>query len=169
MGTVQQYLQPEEAVVLSANFARYTKADGTSFAVSGLAYTGSGTTAQEAYWKWSPINYGSGGLTVDIIWYAASGTSGDVAWGAGVAAITPTTDSQDVQTKAFDDTLLQSTSHLGTTARRLHKTTVSLASGDLDGMAIGDECWLRVLRSPAVDTLAADAILTSVRISYSDT
>ncbi|MET8866518.1 hypothetical protein ABZW11_26570 [Nonomuraea sp. NPDC004580] len=169
MGTIQQYLQPEEAVTLSSNFARYQRADGSSFPVTGLAFTGSGTTPQEAVWKFTPLGYGSGNVTMDVIWYAASGTSGSVAWTGCVAAITPNTDTQDVQTKTFGSAALQITNHLGTTARRLHKTTLSLSSSHIDSMAAGDECWLQVLRPPDLDTLAADAILTSVRLSYSDT
>lgn len=165
MGTVQQYLTPEEAVTLSSNFAQYVKADGTNFPVSGLAYD---TTATEtAMWKWTPTNYGSGNLSVEIVWYAATASSGDVAWGAGIAAITPNTDSQDVTTDGWGTTPLVSDTHLGTTGKRLHSVTVTVS--DVDSMAPGDECWLRVLRNGATDSMSGDAILTSVRLAYSDT
>lgn len=165
MGTVRQYLQPEEAETLSSAFAQFTKADGTNFPVSGLAYDA--TTTETAMWKWTPFGYGSGDVTVDIIWYAATATSGTVDWGAGMAAITPNTDTQDVTTKSWGTTQIVTDTHLGTTGKRLHLVTVTITSTDF--VAAGDECWLRVLRNGAADDMAGDAILTSVRLSYSDT
>lgn len=167
MGTIYQYLQPEEAVTLSTNFAQYVKADGTNIPISGLAYDPVAATAEQAMWKFTPVGYGSGPLAVDIVWYAATATSGDVDWGASVAAITPNVDTQDPTTKTWPSTPLVSDTHLGTTGKRLHLVTVSVSN--VDSMAAGDECWLRVIRSSATDTMTGDAILTSVRISYSDT
>jgi hypothetical protein len=172
MAVVEQYFIPEEASYLpAAGFPQFINTPGSTFGLTGLAYDGAGTGIEEAAWKWTPAKYGSGAVTVDIVWYAASGTSGAVIWAAGIAAITPETDTQDPTTKSFATSVTVTATHLGTTDKRLHKATISLSGASLDSMAAGDECWLRVFRTPggAGDTLAADAVVTSVRISYSDT
>lgn len=168
MATVTQYLAPEEAATAASEIARYDRLVGTNFPVTVLRYSGSNT--QRAFWKWSPIGYGSGNLTCDIRWYADSGTSGAVVWETAIAAITPNTDSQDVETKAFATAQTVTDTHLGTTAQRLHLATITISN--LDGLAAGDEVWLRLSRLPgdAGDTMnGIDALLTSVLLSYSDT
>lgn len=170
MGTVEQYFAPEEASFLpAAGYPQFVKNNGNTFAVTGLAYDGAGTSVEEAAWKFNPSRYGSGNLTVDVIWYADSGTTGAVIWGASIAAITPNVDTQDVETKSFAASGSVTVSHLGTTAQRLHKATITISG--LDSIAAGDEVWLRLFRTPggAGDTMAVDAIVTSVRLSYSDT
>lgn len=172
MATVEQYFAPEEASFLAAaGFPQYLNTPGSAFGLTGLAFDG-GSTIEEAAWKFNPIKYGSGAITVDIIWYAASGTTGAVIWNAGLAAITPGVDTQDPVTKTFATGGSVTTSHLGTTARRLHKSTITISGAGLDNIAAGDEAWLRVFRIPSSggDTMDnIDAIITSVRISYSDT
>lgn len=165
MATVAIYLTPENASVRSnQGFAQYVRFNGSDFAPSGLAFDGAGSTNEHAYWKFSPFRYISGNVVVGIRWYAESGTSGTVDWAAGVAAITPDTDTQDVETKTFPSVIGETDTHLGTTARRLHQCDITLSN--VDNMAAGDEVWLRILRAPSTDTLTADAILTSVVISY---
>lgn len=170
MATVTQYLTPEEASLLpAAGFPEYRAYNGSSFPLTGLAFDG-GSTIEEAYWKFTPVAYAGGNVTVDIIWYADSGTNGGVSFGVGLAAITPDVDTQDPTTKSFGTTPSVTDTHLGTTARRLHKATVTLSGSQLNSMSDGDECWLRLLRSPSAgaDTITADVIVTSVRVSYSD-
>ncbi|MFI7125977.1 hypothetical protein ACIBQ1_09805 [Nonomuraea sp. NPDC050153] len=168
MAIVEQYLAPEEAAFRTGlAFPQMVRVEGTNQPVTGLAFDGAGTTSEYAFWKFSPFKYGSGNLSVDVIWYAASGTSGTVDWAAGVACITPNTDTEDVQSAGFGSSPLATGTHLGTTARRLHKTTITIT--DTDSMAAGDECWLRLARNPSTDSITADVIVTSVRLSYSDT
>ncbi|MEV0306521.1 hypothetical protein [Nonomuraea fuscirosea] len=169
MGTLYQYLPPEEAALrTAAGFPQFVINQGTAFPVTGLAFDGAGTSQEYAYWKFTPFGYAaSGDVSVELIWYPVSGTSGTVNWGAAIAAITPSVDTEDVETATFGGMPTVTTNHLGTTARRLHRSVLTITS--LDGMAVGDECWLRVMRNPAADTLTADVILTSVRISYPDT
>jgi hypothetical protein len=168
VATVRQYLQPEEAQFLASAFPAFKVNLGTNFPVSGLAYDGAAT--ERAYWKFEPTNYGSGNLTCGIVWYADSGTTNAVVWEAALAAITPDTDTADVETKAFATASTVTDAHLGTTAQRLHLATITITN--LDSIAAGDECWLRISRLPAdaADTMTSiDAIVTSVRLSYSDT
>jgi hypothetical protein len=167
MATVKLYLAPEEAQFAASAFPGFVKNAGTNFPVSGLAYDG--TTSERAYWKFEPASYGSGNITCDILFYNDSSTAGACVWEAALAAITPETDSQDVETKAFATAQQVTKSHPGSVAQRLQKATITISN--LDSVAAGDEAWLRISRLPADagDTSSADIILTSVRLSYSDT
>lgn len=163
------YFTPENAVFFTgAGFPQYVRIDGSSYSVSGLSYDGAGTTVQEASWKFDPANYVSGDISIGIRWYAVSGTTGACVFAASFAAITPNTDTQDVQTKGFGSSPTVTDSHLGTTARRLHQANLTMSGSNLDSIAAGDEAWLRVFRSPgaAGDTMTANAIVTSVILSY---
>lgn len=168
MGTVRLYLAPEDAQLPSSAFAQFVRNQGTNFPVSGLAFDAS--SAENAYWKLDPASYGSGDITCDVIWYADTSTTSThgVAWQVAIAAITPSSDTTNVETKAFA-TAQTATTDLGSTdAQKLMKTTVTISN--LDSIAAGDEVWLKVTRlvSDSADDLTGDAILTSVRLSYSD-
>jgi hypothetical protein len=161
------YLAPEEAAFAATAFPQPVKNNGTNFPVTGLAFDAS--TAESAYWKFNPAAYASGDLTCDVLWYADTSTTAahGVAWQVAVAAITPGVDTTNVETKAFA-TAQQASTDLGSTAaQKLMKTTVTIVNPD--GLAAGDEVWLRVTRlvSDAADDLTGDAIVTSVRLSYS--
>lgn len=169
MGTVRQYLAPEEAQFASTAFPQFVRTQGTNYPVSGLAYDGAGSTIERAYWKFEPVAYGSGNITCDVIFYNDSSTAGACVWEAALAAITPETDTQDVETKAFATAQQVTKSHPGTTVQRLQRATITISN--LDSVAAGDEAWLRIsrLQTDGGDTSTADVILTSVRLSYSDT
>lgn len=85
-----------------------------------------------------------------------------------IAAITPGTDTTNVETKAFATAQTASTDLGSADAQKLVKTTVTISN--LDSVAAGDEVWLKVTRlvSDVADDLTGDAILTSIRLSYSD-
>lgn len=167
MATVYQQFAPEEAQFLASAFPQIVKALGTNFPVSGLAFDAA--TDETAYWKWRAIRYGSGNITVDIDWYADTASSGDVIFDAAVAAITPNTDTQDVETKAFATVNSVTDTHLGTTGQRLHRATITISN--LDSLADGDVVWLKLNRdaNAAGDTMTGDAIVTNITLSYSDT
>jgi hypothetical protein len=166
VATVRVELAPEEAQFLATAFPQYAKVNGTNFPVSGLKYDAAAT--ETAYWKLPAFDYGSGNLTLDILWYADTATSGVVRWEAAVAAITPETDTQDVETKAFATALAVDDTHLGTTGQRVHKATVTISN--LDSLAALDVVWLKVARlgGHANDTMTGDSVLISVWLSYSD-
>lgn len=167
MATVSLALAPEEAAFQTSSFPAFVRNNGTSLPVTGLAFDASAT--EYGYWKLAPFGYGSGNITADLNWYADTATSGVVRWEAALAAITADVDTTDVETKAFATVQTVDDTHLGTTGQRLHKATITISN--LDSVAAGDECWLRVGRigGNAADTMAGDAILTSIRLSYSDT
>jgi hypothetical protein len=166
LATVYQQLDPGSAQFLSSSFPALVK-NGTNFPIAGLAYDAAADEA--AFWHFRAVRYGSGNLTATVEWYADTASSGDVVWGTQLAAITPNTDTQDVETKALATANTATDTHLGTTGQRLH--TIDVTISNLDSLALDDAVWLRVYRDAdaAGDTMTGDAILTLVTVSYSDT
>ncbi len=167
MATVKHALKADEAQFLASTFPQLVHNNGTAFPVIGLAYDAS--TEEKGYWNFKASNYGSGNLTLVLRWYADTASSGDVMWGCKLAAITPDTDTQDVETKSLATQQTVTDSHLGTTAQRLH--TCSITVSNLDSVAADDECWLEISRVAAngADTMTGDAILVDAELQYSDT
>lgn len=168
MPAVKQLLLPEESLGPATVFAPVDVIQGTNFPVPRLLYD---ATADEArMWKTTAVNYGSGPWTVDVIWYALTAITGVVRWEIAVAAVTPESDSQDVETKAYATAVTLDDTHLGTTAKREHKATFTISGTNLDGVAADDDVRIRLRRigSNVADTLAGDAAVTEVRLSYSD-
>ncbi|HEY9521919.1 MAG TPA: hypothetical protein VIR33_01665 [Thermopolyspora sp.] len=171
MGTVRHLLAPEEAAFASTSFPAFVKNAGTNFPVTGLAFDGA--TDEKAYFKRTLVAYGSGDLTLSLTWYADTDTTADhtVRWEAAIACITPDTDTQDVETKAFATAQTVDDTHLGTTGQRLHRCEITISN--VDSAADGDVIWLRLSRlgsatAPA-DSLTGDAIFIAGELSYSDT
>lgn len=165
MATVTQVLEPAAAQFLASAFPGTSK-KGTNFPVYGLAYDAA--TDEAAFWVFRAVNYGSGNVTVAIDWYADTATSGDVIWEVQLAAITPDSDTQDVETKSLATLNNVTDTHLGTTGQRLHRASVTVSN--LDSLASGDDVWIRIARDAnnASDTLTGDAIVALVTVSYSD-
>ncbi len=167
MATVRHVFEAGDAEFPTSNPAAPILVQGTNFPVSGLAFD---TTTQEtAFFKFPAISYGSGNLTVTIDWYADTASTNGIVFGASLAAITPNTDTQDVETKAFATENTGSDTHLGTTGQRVHSFDITVSN--LDSITAGDDCWLRIRRVPAdgSDTMAGDAIVIRVIVAYSDT
>lgn len=166
MATVSQQLDVAAAQFLATAFPALVK-NGTNFPVVGLAYDAAAVEA--AFFYIHATLYGSGNVTVNLHWYADTATSGDVVWGVQLAAITPNSDTQDVETKALATANTATDTHLGTVGQRLHDVDVTVSN--LDSLAANDSLWLRVYRDATngSDTMTGDAILTSVVVSYSDT
>lgn len=168
MGTVHHPLLPGFVAYPTSNPAAPVETQGTNFPVPGHAFDG--TTQETIFLFFKALNYGSGNLTLTLGWYAASGTSGAVVFGASIAAITPNTDTQDIETKGFATENTASDSHLGTTAKRLHEMSITISN--LDSLAAGDWVCVRLRRLPADagDTMnGVDAIVAEATLSYSDT
>lgn len=166
MATVTIQLLPESAAMVGTVFPSYTVKQGTSFPVTGLYYDDS--LDEQALWKFRAANYGSGNLTLDIEWYAVTATAGNVDFSAQIAAITPDTDSQDVETKAFAAANTVTDSHLGTTARRIQRATIAVSN--IDSLASDDLVFVLLERtgSSGTDTLVGDIVVTNATLSYSD-
>lgn len=167
MATVTQTLDPSAGVLRTTGFPALMAANGTSIPVRGLAFDAA--TEEAVFFRVRAVSYGSGNVSVALDWYADTASSGDVVWGAQLAAITPDTDTQDVETDALATAATVTDSHLGTTGQRLHRAVVTLAA--LDSLAADDDVALRVYRVAASgsDTMTGDAIVTRVSVAYSDT
>lgn len=166
MANVTLQLEPGAAQFLSTAFPSAVR-NGANFPVFGLAYDAAADEA--AFWSFRATNYASGNLTVDVDWYADTTSSGDVVWESQLAAITPNTDTQDVETKALATLNTVTDTHLGTTGQRLHRCTIT--ASNLDSLAIDDVVWLRLARDAnnAADTMTGDAILVKVTVTYLST
>lgn len=167
MATVTQQFDPAGGVFRTTAFATPVQANGTTIPVRGLAFDGS--TDEAVFFRFRALSYGSGNLTVAVDWYAATASSGDVVWGAAIAAITPDTDTQDIETDALATAATVTDSHLGTTGKRLHRATITVSS--LDSLAADDHVVLQLYRDAdnAADTMTGDSIVVAVAVSYSDT
>jgi hypothetical protein len=169
MANVNIQLIPETAQFLAANFPQFTKVNGSNFPVSGLAFDAS--VDEAAFWRFIAKNYASGNLSIEIFWYAASASSGNVVWEAQISAITPDTDTQDIETDGLATLNFVQDTHLGTTGKRLHKATITLSN--LDSLADGDVVTLRIARdangTSGTDDMTGDAIIVAVNVSYLST
>jgi hypothetical protein len=159
--------RPESASYPATNFAQYKSVSGTNFPVESLAFDT--TTEESAFFKFNADEYGSGNLTLKFHWYAdANSTTGaGVVWEASLACITPDTDSQDIETKAFATVQNVADTHIGTTGQRLHVASLTLTN--TDSITANDYCVLKVARKPgnASDTMTGDALLVEVDVEYS--
>lgn len=168
MATFRQSLSLDIAKYQTTGFPQIIPNQGTNIPmVGGLAFDG--TNIERAFFKFSPVNYGSGSITVTVEWYADTATSGGVTWECAFAAITPNADTQDVETKPFATATTGTDTHLGTTGQRAHNHDI--VCSNVDSIAADDWAWLRLSRLPADagDTMTGDAIVMGVSLSYSDT
>lgn len=167
MATVVHQFPAIVGELRSSAFPQLVKANGTTIPVTGYAFDAS---AEEALFvDFEASNYGSGNVTVRCRWYADTASSGACIWGAALAALTPNTDTQDVETDGLGTAATTTTTHLGTTGQREHETSITVSS--LDSLASGDTVRMRIYRDATngSDTMTGDAILTRVTVTYSDT
>jgi hypothetical protein len=167
MATVYIPLDARAAELRTTAFPQLIRANGTNIPVSGYAFDA--TTEEAIFFDFPAVQYGSGNVTVWLDWYADTASSGVVRWSAQLAAITPDTDTQDVETDALATAATVDDTHLGTTGQRLHRAIITVTA--LDSLATNDDVRLRIARvaANAADTMTGDAILTRVTVSYSDT
>lgn len=167
MATVKIPFSPREAIPAASNGGQHDVLAGTNFPVPTIWFDA--TTEESVYFYFQAESYGSGNLTLSVKWYADTASSGDVIWGCAIAAITPNTDSQDIETKAFATAQTATDSHIGTTGQRLHSVDITVSN--LDSIAAGDWVAMRFYRDADAggDTMTGDAGLVGLVLSYSDT
>ena len=167
MATVRTEIDIWGDVPPSSNYPTKDVFSGSNFPVKVLAFDAA--TEETTYYFFQALAYGSGNITCKVQWYADTGSTGDVIWGAQLAAITPNTDSQDIETKAFATAQTATDTHLGTTNQRLHEIDITVSN--LDSVAAGDWCCLKLYRDADAggDTMAGDALLAGLSLSWSDT
>lgn len=166
MATVTQSFDAYDAKPGAANYPTLDVVAGTNFPVPCLDFDAA--TEETCYFFFRATSYGSGNLTVRVFWYADTASSGDIIWGAALAAITANTDSQDIETKAFATANTVTDTHLGTTGQRLHSADITVSN--LDSIAAGDWVCLKVYRDADAggDTMTGDGCLVGLDVSYSD-
>lgn len=170
MADVIRELYPAEAQY-GSTFPQFLRALGTGGPVTWLAYDAS--LVESASWELGALNYGPAGtvINVDIIWGAATATSGVVMWEIQLGAITPETDTTSAEAKTYGTAVTGTDTHLGTTAKRLMRATLALdVAAELDNAAEGDQLWLKISRlgTNGSDTLAGDALLHSALVTWAD-
>lgn len=151
------------ADIRTTAFPAMLRANGTNIPVSGYAFDAA--AIENIFFRFRATDYTSGNIAVDLEWYADTATTGAVMWGAQIAAITPNTDTQDIETDALATVATVTTTHLGTTGQRLHRSTITISS--LDSIATDDNVVLCISRQAtnAADTMAGDAVLVYVTIA----
>jgi hypothetical protein len=112
-----------------------------------------------------PANYAGGGLTVTLVWLAATATSGDVVWNVDIER------HEDDVTDLDADSFVGVNAATGTAASATGEpqyTAVTFTNGaDMDSLAVGESFRLRVTRDAdnGSDTMAGDAQLLRVVVS----
>lgn len=158
-------LTPSSAILPATTFCGRTTIDGTNFPVEVLQFDAAAD--EEAYWSFQIQNYTSGNLTLTVLWYADNASTGDVVFGGSISAINPNVSTQDIETDALATETTATDSHIGTTAKRLHSVLVTISN--LDGL--NDMDWLtlrfRRLGTNGSDTMANDANVVGLNLSYS--
>ena len=170
MATITHQFDVRGGIPRTTIFPKPVQANGSSYPVPGLAFDAS--TDEEIFFEFTATGYGSGNLTLKILWYADTATANDVVWEAQIGVITPNTDTQDVETDGLATLNFVTDTHLGTTGQRVHEATITLSN--LDGLVAGDRVVLRLARDADstndTDDLTGVAILISPLIlEYSDT
>jgi hypothetical protein len=167
VATVYIPLDPAAAIFRTTAFPALVQANGTNIPVRGLAFDAS--TDEVAWFRFRAVRYGSGNLTLDLDWYADTASTNSVVWGAAIAAITPDSDSQDIETDSLATAQTVTDAHLGTTGQRLHRAVLTISN--LDSIAADDYVVLQVYRDAdnGSDNMTGDAILVWATLSYSDT
>ncbi len=170
MATITHPFDVRGGLVRTTLFPEPVQANGSSYPVAGLAFDA--TVDEEVFFEFTAIGYGSGNLTLTILWYADTATAADVVWEAQIGVITPNTDSQDVETDGLATLNFVMDTHLGTVGQRVHETAITISN--LDSLAAGDRVVLRLARdadsTSDTDDMTGDAILISPLIlEYSDT
>lgn len=167
MATIRLPLLLRNAQPEGNSFPERGQVSGNNLRPDFLAFDAA--VEEKCSFSFRAAGYGSGNLTLKVIWYTPTATFGAVVFGAQLAALTPNTDTQSVVTKALAAVQSVTDTHLGTTRTRVHE--IDLPISNLDTLVSGDWCVLTFSRiSGAVgDTIVGDIRVLGLELSYSDT
>lgn len=168
MATTRLIIPAEDAIPVPGVTMPELKSAGTNIPVLSYSFADNATEGLAFVVPYVPA-YGSGNLTAKPRWYPDTATANDVVWGVSIAALTPETDTQDIETDAWATENTATDTALGTTAQRLHEASVTVSN--LDSIATSDYLALRVQRlgGNGSDTMSGDAQLVALVVEYSDT
>lgn len=169
MAIVRIALQADTADSVPGTTFPQLKSAGSNLRRVSLSFDSSATEACQ--WNIGNIpNYGSGDVSATVRWYADTALTGSAVWGVSLAAITPGTDTTNVETKGWA-TEASSIIAAGSNTHQLVQGTIIITGSSLDSIAANDDLSVRCRRigSHSSDTMAGDGQLTSVVLAYSDT
>lgn len=164
MGTKDVTIPARAFIPASSNGARHKIVEGTNFPIAVLAFDAS--TIQTAFASFIANAYGSGNITLTLYLYAASASSGDSVWEASIAAVTPNTDTGDIESKAFATAQTATLTHPGTTGKR--QLSVAITISNLDSIAAGDMVVVKLRRLTSGNTMTGDGYVEYANLQYSD-
>lgn len=166
MANLSQPFDPKNANLYSTGMPELVLENGTTIPVSGYAFDD--TAVEQIFVVMKADYYLSGNLAEALSWYSRAGnTTGNVVWGTQIACVT-SGDPQSVLTKALA-AAQTATGTVNGTARGSRDTTITVTN--LDSLAVDDWVQVRIYRdaSNVADTMAGDAILTFIDVSYAAT
>lgn len=115
-----------------------------------------------AYFEWiMPANYGAGNsMTVDLIWVAATATTGDVVWRVAFDRM-----NTDIDTDGFDTAKSVTTTTSGTSGIPV-TSSISFTPTEMDNLAVNERFRFYVERNAiaAGDNMSGDAQLIGVQL-----
>jgi hypothetical protein len=125
------------------------------------------TTQETMYFVFEvPRNYASGGVTVYAIWMATSavaGGGGTIGWDVSFARMNDA--NQDVDSLAFAAAQSITAAIVPANAGQIKTTNVAVSNGaNMDSVAAGEWCCMRLRRDVANDTAVGDAELIGVEV-----
>lgn len=109
-----------------------------------------------------PANYGGGGLTVRLVWLAATATSGNVVWNAQIERHQDDVDDLDADTLAAAQAV---TAAAASASGEPSYDNITFTNGaQMDSLAAGESFRLRITRDAdnGSDTMSGDAQLLRV-------
>ncbi len=156
------------AILPLVNPATLYYADGTNYPIMGLEFP-AGTDAEAGIPFELREDYPGAGesLIFTIEWHVnGTATTGTVQWDCQVGAITPETDTTDVEADALGTEATAQDTHLGTTAQRLHSIDVTVT--DEQSAEVGDAMMLYVRRDVSEDSVADPIVIKRILVGYDD-
>lgn len=165
MATASIFLPATSAILGVATSAIFTTTTGTTPVVPVLEFDAS--TDQQAYFLTQLPAYSSA-LTVNLFWSGESSTttSHSVDWEVSIAAITPGTDTDELDNLSYGTAVTNTSDVLGTNGNAVQKSTHS--SVTVTGLAAGDLVVVKINRDAddAADDLAEPAWIYGIELTY---
>lgn len=125
------------------------------------------TTTQETcfFEDLMPPNYAGGNLVVNVLWDAATATTGTIGWGVTFERQDAGGLDVDADSYATEQIITAATVNAASGVRSKTSVTCTAGATGTDSVAAGDWFRLRVRRDVANDTAAGDANLVAVWIT----
>ena len=122
------------------------------------------TTQETAIWSFVlPRHYGGGGITVYVHWAATSATTGTGGWDVAFERIGAA--QQDIDADSFASAQTITAATVDGTSGNVSITSVAVSNGaNVDSIAVGELCRIRIRRDVANDNATGDLELLAVEL-----